>query len=84
MVDKYIVIIVNINFAIFCFVANNTFVVVLFYFFQPLKSSYSLVTKGRSGFGDSQAYIVWGILFLEKEPNITSMKVLLACRLIHL
>ena len=48
-VDKYIVIIVNINLAIFCFVANNTLLLFSYYFFfQSLKSSYSLVTKGRS------------------------------------
>ena len=32
-VDKYIVIIVNINLAIFCFVANNTLLLFSYYFF---------------------------------------------------
>ena len=37
LVDKYIVIIVNINFANFCFVANNTLLLFWFFFSAPEK-----------------------------------------------
>lgn len=85
LVDKYIVIIVNINFAVFCFVANNTLLLFWFiFFFQPLKSSYSLVTKGRSRLWGLWSLYSLGILFGKRTQYYKYEEVSLACRLIRL
>ena len=84
LVDKYIVIIVNINFVIFGFVANNTLLLFWFFFFQPLKSSYSLVTKGRSRLWGLWSLYSLGILFGKRTQKYKYEEVSLACRLIHL